>query len=82
MSEVFVPDYDWNSHFTSPEDHVESGREYGESDEGSEFTLVRLTVGAKTTYRIVDGKPVAISLAFPEALKESAATMQQREEGC
>jgi hypothetical protein len=68
MTAVFVPDYDWNSQFSSPEDHVEAGREYGESEEGSEFSLVRLTVGAKTTYRIVDGKPVVVSIAFPDAL--------------
>jgi len=64
MTEIFVPDYDWNSHFTSPEDHVEAGREYGESEEGSEFELVRLTVGAKTTYRIVNGKPVPVAVGF------------------
>ena len=67
-AEVFVPDYDWNAHFASPEEHIRSGQEYGESEEGSEFTLVRLTVGAKTTYRVVNGKPEVVSIAFPEAL--------------
>ena len=68
MTTIFVPDGEWNTHFASPEEHIESGLEYGESKEGSEFSLVRLTVGAKTTYRIVDGKPVVVSIAFPDAL--------------
>lgn len=67
MVEVFVPPDEWNSHYDSPEDHIASAREWGEAEEGSEFTLVRLTVGAQTTYRIVNGKPEVVSLAFPSA---------------
>jgi hypothetical protein len=68
MVEVFVPEYDWNSHFASLEDHTKACQEHGESEEGSEFTLVRLAVGAATTYRIVNGKPEVVAIAFPDAM--------------
>lgn len=67
MKTIFVPEHEWNSHYESPEDHVAQGAECGESEEGSEFTLVRLEVCAATTYRIVDGKPVPVRVAFPNA---------------
>lgn len=68
---VFVPPDDWNSHYTSPEDHILAGAEFGESKEGSEFQLARLEVGACTTYRIVDGKPVPVVVSFPDQPKET-----------
>lgn len=64
--EIHVQDYDWNSHFDSPADFVEA---CGDLVEGAEFELVRVVVGAKTKYRIVDGKPVPISLSFPEGVE-------------
>ena len=69
MKTVFVPDYEWNAHWNSVEEAVETGqREYGDYKEGDEFTMVRLEVFAATTYKITDGKPVVVSLAFPEAI--------------
>lgn len=65
---VFVPDYDWNCHWSSPEEAVEEGRKYGECQDGTEFTMVRLMVGAKSTYRVIDGAPVLVSIAFPEEI--------------
>jgi hypothetical protein len=63
--EIFVPDYEWNAHYESPEEVIATG----ELAEGEEFDLVRLTVGAKTTYRVVNGKPVPVSVAFPEGIE-------------
>jgi len=74
--EIFVPDYEWNSHWASVEEAVEDGKKHGDFSEGDEFKMVRLTVGACTTYRIVAGKPVPIEVAFPDslpALAEQAA---------
>lgn len=62
--DIFVPDYDWNSHWGSVEESV-SVCDYAE---GEEFTMVRLTVGAATTYKIVDGKPTPTRVAFPDPL--------------
>ncbi len=66
MKEIHVPDYEWNAHYESPEEMV---RLDGTLVEGEEFELVRLTVGAKTRYRIVEGKPVPVSISFPEGIK-------------
>jgi hypothetical protein len=61
--DIFVPDYDWNSHWSSVDESA------GECDyaEGEEFKMVRLTVGACITYRIVNGQPVPVLVAFPDA---------------
>jgi hypothetical protein len=67
MKTIFVPDYEWNAHWDSVEMAVASGKEYGEYEEGHEFTMVRLEVYAATTYKIVNGIPVVVSLAFPSA---------------
>lgn len=66
--EVFVPPYEWNSHYTSVEEAVAEGQKYGDCQEGDEFQMVRLTVGALTTYKVVDGKAVPIKVAFPEGM--------------
>lgn len=66
--EIFVPDYEWNAHYTSVESSVEAGMKCGDFSEGDEFKMVRLTVGACTTYKIVDGKPVPVAVAFPKPL--------------
>ncbi len=68
--EVFVPDYEWNSQWDSVEQAVEEGQKYGDYSEGDEFKMVRLTVGACTTYRIVNGKAVPVAVAFPQNVKE------------
>jgi len=66
--EIFVPDYEWNSHWNSVEEAVSAGAECGDYREGDEFKMVRLTVGACTTYRIVDGKPFPVMVSFPDGL--------------
>jgi hypothetical protein len=66
--EIFVPDYEWNAHYGSVEEAVTAGCEFDELKDGDEFKLVRLTVGACTTYRMVDGKAVPVAVAFPDAL--------------
>lgn len=71
MKTIFVPPNEWNAHYESPEQHVAKGHEFGESDEGSEFQLVRLEVGPMHTYRIVTGKPVQIAIAFPSEIKDT-----------
>lgn len=63
--EIFVPDYEWNTHYRSVEEAVATAHEWGELNEGEEFKMVRLTVGACTTYKIVDGKAVPVSVSFP-----------------
>ena len=73
MMEIFVPEYDWNSHWSSVEESVSAGFECGDHEEGDEFTMVRLTVGAATTYKIVDGKPTPIRVAFPDPLPKEPA---------
>jgi hypothetical protein len=67
---IFVPDYEWNSHWDSVEENV------AECDyaEGDEFKMVRLTVGACTTYRIVNGKPVPVIVSFPVASMTATPT--------
>lgn len=70
MTTVFVPDYEWNAQYSSVEAAVEAGLPYGDYTEGTEFTMIRLTVGAKTTYKMIDGKPVPIVVAFPEGLPQ------------
>lgn len=69
MKTVFVPPDEWNSHYESAEDHISSCQEWGECREGDEFELVRLEVGALTRYRVVDGKPVVVSMAFPDRIE-------------
>ena len=64
MMEIFVHDTDWHDHFASLEEYV---AERGIA-EGEKFSLVRLTVGAHTTYRVQDGKVVPESVAFPKAM--------------
>jgi len=66
--DIFVPDYEWNARYESVEAAVASGEEFGDFDEGDEFKMVRLTVGAITTYKIVAGKAVPIAVAFPSGL--------------
>ena len=66
--DIFVPDHEWNSHYASVEEAVAEGQKDGEYQEGDEFKMVRLTVGAMTTYRVVDGKPVSVAIAFPDKL--------------
>jgi hypothetical protein len=67
--EIHVPDCEWNTHYRSPEEAVKLGMEYGDYKEGEEFKLVRLQVGAVTTYRIVDGKPVPVAVGFPTGIE-------------
>lgn len=61
--EIFVPTYEWNAHYDSVAEAVAEGR--GDYPEGAEFKMVRLTVHAETTYRIVNGQPVPVSVAYP-----------------
>lgn len=70
--EIFVPDYEWNAHYSSVEESVAEGMKCGDFDEGEEFKMVRLTVGACTTYKIVDGKPVPVAVSFPDGLPSNA----------
>lgn len=63
--EIFVPDYDWNAHWGS----VEESATACEYEEGEEFVMVRLTVGAATTYRMQGGKPMPVSVAFPDNIQ-------------
>ena len=79
--EIFVPDYEWNSHWNSVEEAVATGKECGDYSEGDEFKMVRLTVGAMTTYRIVDGKPVPVSVAFPDGLPSNVQLERPAAEG-
>lgn len=62
--EIFVTHYDWNEQFTSVEEMADG------CSEGSEFSLVRLTVGGLTRYKIINGAPVAMSVSFPERASE------------
>jgi hypothetical protein len=62
MEDVFVSDLDWNDQFDTPDEFAELEG----LSEGAEFALVRLSVSGKTTYRIVDGKPVPVAIAFAE----------------
>ena len=70
--EIFVPDYEWNAHYNTVEESVEAGFACGDFKEGDEFKMVRLTVGACTTYKIVDGKPVPVAVSFPAGLPSNA----------
>lgn len=63
--EIFVPDYEWNAHWKTVEESVDAGFASGDFSEGDEFKMVRLTVGACTTYKIIDGKPIPVAISFP-----------------
>lgn len=67
--EVFVPEYEWNAHYPSIQENLDDGLERGEYQEGDEFKMVRLLVGACTTYAIKDGKPVPVAVSFPKGLE-------------
>ena len=67
--DVFLPDDDWNDHHASPGAYVQ---EQG-LGEGAEFELVRATVAAKTRYRVVNGEPVVISVAFGAELRDAGS---------
>ena len=69
MTDIFVPTYEWNSHYASIDECVKDGKQFGEYNHGDEFEMVRITVGAKTKYRMVDGKPVPIEVSFPEKIE-------------
>jgi len=71
MKEIHVAAEDWNCHFESAEECIAKGRQWGECEEGEEFTLVRLQVFAQTRYRIVGGKPQPIQVSFPTEIVES-----------
>lgn len=68
--DVFVPTYEWNARYSSVEEAYAKGYACGDYEEGDEFKMIRLTVGACTTYKVIDGKPVPIELSFPESLEE------------
>ena len=63
-TQAFVLSHDMPEVWVSPDEVcAEDGH-----TEGAEFTLVRVTVGAAITYRVVNGKPVPTSIAFPERI--------------
>lgn len=68
--DVFVPDYDWNAKWGSPQEAVEAGLSVGDFSEGDQFQLLRLTAGALTTYRIADRKAIPVAVAFPIGLED------------
>lgn len=68
-TEVFVPEDEWNAHWGSVQEH-KADSDYAEGDE---FKLVRLLVGACTTYKIVNGAAVPISISFPKGVAEEGA---------
>lgn len=68
MKTIFVPNDEWNAHYESPEECAAGLIDCGDIAEGDEFSLVRLEVGANTTYRIVNGKPQPVALAFPAGI--------------
>lgn len=61
--DVFLCDEDGNMHET-----VEQAAESACVEEGEEFSVVKITVISRHTYRIVDGKPVQVAIAFPDCL--------------
>lgn len=71
--EIFVFDNDWNAPHASVDEAVAEGMDCGDYEEGDEFKMVRLTVGAYTTYKIVDGKAVPIAVSFPTGLSSSTS---------
>lgn len=53
--------------YDSAQDYVEAAAvEDVDLAEGAEFRLVRITVGAATLFKIVDGKPVPVAVSFPQ----------------
>lgn len=69
--EIFVHDHDWNEPHASVDEAVAEGMESGDYKEGDEIKMVRLTVGAYTTYKIVGGRPVPIAVSFPTGLSSA-----------
>lgn len=65
--EIFVQNCDWNTHWLSADEYLQEG----DVAEGEEFTMVRLQVGARTTYKVENGKAVPVAVAFPSGLPEA-----------
>lgn len=74
MITLYLPPDDWNDHYESPEECARQLADCGDLAEGDEFSLVRVEVGTSTTYRIVNGKPQPVAIAFPEAIVSGDAT--------
>lgn len=63
-------DYDnWDMRYESVEKFVSDLMEMDDDIEGQEFRLVSVRVSVVTRYKIKDGKPVAVSIAFPTELE-------------
>ncbi len=67
--DIFVEQADWNNHYESLEQFFSDQTEEYDDIEGMEFQLLRVAVSVATTYRIIEGKPVAISVAFPTGVE-------------
>ena len=62
MIEVFIEGLDCVDQYATPEEFAQ----FNFTEEGGEFTLVRVGIFAKTTYRMVQGKLMPTSMQFPE----------------
>lgn len=69
--DFFVDNDDWNSHYSSVEQYVSDQMEMDDDIEGMEFRLVSVSVSVVTRYMIKEGKPIALSIAFPTGFEDT-----------
>lgn len=62
MSEFFVNEDDYNDIFTSPSEAAE----IMEVEEGKTFSLLRIEVVSRTTYKVQGGDVIPQSISFPQ----------------
>jgi hypothetical protein len=61
MSEAYIVDECYEA-TDSPEMYANENA----CEEGEEFALLRVTVISRSIYRVVNGKPIQVAIAFPE----------------
>ncbi|MGZ8181420.1 MAG: hypothetical protein ACXWT1_05645 [Methylobacter sp.] len=67
---ILLDNDNWDMRYASVEQFVSDQMEIDDDIEGQEFELVSVSVSVVTRYQIKDGKPVAVSIAFPTGLED------------
>lgn len=62
MVEIFIEHLSILEQYVTPEEFAQ----FHTTKEGGEFTLIRVNILSKTTYRMVQGKLMPTSMQFPE----------------
>ena len=66
---ILLNNDNWDERYASVEQFVSDLMEMDDDIEGQEFQLVSVSVSVVTRYKIKDGKPMAVAIAFPTGLE-------------